>query len=74
MQPKRLAKYQKTITEHLLQKNLNLELRLKVGDNELGEETKEKIKLEEELFEAKKILKKTSSVLASPPDVIKHLL
>ena len=74
MQPKRLAKYQKTITEHLFQKNLNLELRLKVGDNELGEETKEKIKLEEELFEAKKILNKTSSVLASPPDVIKHLL
>ena len=72
MQPKRLAKYQKTITEHLLQKNLNLELRLKVGDNELGEETKEKIKLEEELFEAKKVLNKSSSVLASPPAVDKN--
>ena len=44
---------------------------VKVCRNELGEE---KIKLEEELFEAKKILNKTSSVLASPPDVIKHLL
>ena len=34
---------------------------------DLGEETKEKMKLEEELFEVKKTLNKSTSVLASPP-------
>ena len=39
---------------------------------ELGEETKEKIKLEVELFEVKKTLNKSTSVLASPPVVDKN--
>ena len=72
MQTKRLGKSQKTLTENSLQKKLNLvkkkrKLRaeVKVLRNELGEETKEKIKLEEELFKAKKILNKSSFELAS---------
>ena len=39
---------------------------------DLGEETKEKMKLEEELFEVKKTLNKSTSVLASPPVVDKN--
>ena len=39
--------------------------------NDLGEETKEKIKLEKELFKVKEILNKSSSVLVSTPAVDK---
>ena len=42
---------------------------IKYWRKELGEKTKEKIKLEEELLEAKKVLNKSSSILASPPTV-----